>query len=403
MSCKSESSDIIENGNEEEPVPSILKDRTYKKVREDISLTGKEKALSKSQIEFSFSVIEEFEKDGDNKRDNFIISPFSVHQCLSMLANGLSEEAGKDILKILLPESTKIEDLNSYSNHITTALFDIDNLSDMVVSNSIWTSKGYSVSDVFFKTIKESYKGACNSADLFSDEGKNKVNRLVNRQTYGLIPDFFDAPPCVSALLVNALYFRAPWYTNQFELAKGNFRNIKGESIPAEFVTYTDYFNIYKDDLVQVLSVEYGNGAFRLNIVQPVNYDTELGLSSNKWKEITSALKRQYVNFFIPRFNVEYKGNIMDVLSKLGLSDVFKGKNLSKISSDIEDLKLFQHSAVLKVDEKGSEGAAASAAGWISGEGFPTPELFKADRPFMFILDEVSTGTILFMGRINTL
>lgn len=71
------------------------------------------------------------------------------------------------------------------------------------------------------------------------------------------------------------------------------------------------------------------------------------------------------------------------------------------------DFNFVIHSAVLKVDENGSEGGAATATGWVgsSGEGTTPskPELFKADRPFMFILDEVSTGTILFMGRINTL
>ncbi len=404
--CQNETPEVIEPNNEEEVVTPLEKDRTYKK-REDVKLSEKEMALSEVQSDFSFRFFEEYEKLLNRKnlhKENFVVSPFSVHQTLSMLANGLTDEKIKETLSILLPEKASVEDLNAYNRHIVDALADLDNYSDVVVSNSLWTNTGYSVNEDFSKAIGDAYDAEALSADLFSFDGMKKVNKWIEKKTFGLIPQLFDNPPYVSATLVNTIFFKSGWWNGTCDLSKGEFNNIDGSIVNTDFFSYPDILNSYKDDSYNVVSLKYGNSAFRLNIILPGKDDMDVSMANithEDWKRIKESFEEKRIEFYIPKFDVAKKEDIIEVVYGMGLSEIFDGRNLQKISSDIEGFNSILHSAKLKVDEKGSEGAAATAGGWLTGDGLGTKEIFRADRPFMFILDEVSTGTILFMGRIN--
>lgn len=407
--CSSEVPEVIDDDNGEEIVTPIEKERVFKE-REDIVLSEKEKAMSSLQNDFSFKLYKEYEsslgKNGMQK--NFILSPLSVHQCMSMLANGLGDESVSDIVKVLLPESCNIGELNAYNKHLIDALSDVDNLSDITIANSLWTNTGYNVGKDFANAVREAYYAETGSADLFSDEGRLKVNGWINEKTGGLIPELFITPPMVSAMLANALYFKATW-SEKFKVTDGVFRNANGKRAETDFITHTTYYKLYKSDSFKVLSISYGNWAFRMNIILPEqNIPQEsFELTSTEWERASSCLKLSRVEACLPKFKVEENANIIEILKNMGLHKMFSGKNLSKISSDFMGFNAVLHSAVLKVDENGSEGGAATATGWVTSSGEGTtpsePELFKADRPFMFILDEVSTGTILFMGKINNL
>ena len=407
--CSSEVPEKADNGSREEIVSPVEKERVFKP-REDVVLSAEEKAMSSLHNDFSFKLYREYENSLGNKKmeENFILSPLSVHQCLSMLANGLEDTSVSDIVNVLLPESCNVEELNAYNKHLIDALSDIDNFSDVIVANSLWTNTGCNVEKSFANTVKEVYYAGSETANLFSDEGRLKVNGWVNEKTGGLIPELFKTPPYVAAMLVNALYFKASW-SEKFEVTDGVFKNENGKPSETDFITKTTYYKLYKGDSFKVLSVSYGNEAFRMNIIFPdENIPLEsFELTSLEWERISAGLKHSRVNAYIPKFKVEENAEIIEILRNMGLSKMFLGKNLSKMSSDIEEFNKVLHSAVLTVDENGSEGAAATSMGWFTspGEGTAeqTPELFKADRPFMFILDEVSTGTILFMGKINNL
>lgn len=406
ISCSSEMPERIDDGNKDEIVVPAEKERVFKS-RENVVLSENERAMSSLQNEFSFSLFKKLQETNGDRNTNLIISPFSAHSALSMLANGLDEGAVKNVVDILLPEKVSLNELNAFNKHLFDALPLLDNFTDLYIANSLWYHNGLVLNDAFIRSLKDSYYAEVAPTDLSSEEGKKRINSWIEEKTAGLIPDFFKNPPYCSMTLVNAVYFRAPWKMEFRDVVEREFVNSNGTKVMTKMMTNKGSYDIFISDKYSVLSLPYGNGAFRLNIILPGNpKDMEMNISPGEWKDMSAGLSPKDVEVFLPLFEVSDHKNLLDILKRLGLSELFKGGNLSTISTKAEDVGAVFQEVVFRINEKGSEGVAATGikASTLDVNSLPvTYERFNVDRPFMFILDEVSTGTILFMGRINSL
>ena len=132
----------------------------------------------------------------------------------------------------------------------------------------------------------------------------------------------------------------------------------------------------------------------------------ESNLSAEHFQELTNAMHTQKVIVSIPKFKLESSFQLATVLAGMGIDDIFSGKAdfsaMLKNPPDGTHVSDVIHKAFVEVNEKGTETAAATAVMTCIMNGvylMPVPMVFRADHPFLFLIREISTGAILFIGR----
>jgi len=162
----------------------------------------------------------------------------------------------------------------------------------------------------------------------------------------------------------------------------------------------------YSDDHLQMVTLPYGNGAYSMVFALPKGDFGEMLLQlkqSGYWQNCLSNLKPQEVELFIPKFKVEYEPqpNLNNILIKLGMGKAFTGfADFSGISDVGLSISQVRQKTYIEVDEKGTEAAAVTVV-QMDGTSVPSTPVFFANRPFLFVIQENTTGTTLFMGKIG--
>ncbi|MDE6009533.1 MAG: hypothetical protein K2G90_10050 [Muribaculaceae bacterium] len=385
------------------PEPMVIKERM------DISLTPQQKEGVMLQNDFAFRL---FNEDKKGNSSNSLISPLSLTMCLSMAANGASEEVRNEIVDNLLPGGGSLDELNSLNKYLVESLSDVDNSSILTLANSAWVDRKFTLLSPFSESIREYYNAESASLNMYSGEATDRINEWVNSTTNGLIPQLFTTAPACDLTLINTMYFNGAWW-DPFEekyTDKGMFSNENGSRKEVDFMNKYNPFNIAITSDYSVLQLPYGNKAFSFYALMPSEGHT-LDLTAEKWDEIKNGMCFQEVIISMPKFETEY--NVSDMQRKMesaGISKLFNsGDALINTVSPTAlggDLSMV-HKTVFKVNEIGAEGAGLTAAFWCTaaldgGETPKTPEIIL-NRPFIYIVEEQSTGAILFIGAIRNL
>jgi serpin B len=249
--------------------------------------------------------------------------------------------------------------------------------------------------------------------DFTSPTALKTINDWCAKATNNLIKEPLDRiSPCAAMYLINAIYFKGIW-TTQFDkknTAKATFFAENGTQSQVDMMHIPESsFPYYGDENAQYLDMAYGNGAFSMTVILPHEgktlQDVIDNLSTDYFNNIVeNRLQERSVRVFFPRFKMEYKIELQDdVLPALGMPSAFD----SKIAdfSDMSKIHLFIsrviHSTFVEVNEEGTEAAAVTIVEMeytSVGGGLP---VFRADRPFMFVIRENSTGAILFIGKMG--
>lgn len=407
-SCNSQT--IIEPETPEIPeVPSIPSAK--------ISLTrGQEKALE-AQNELAFKLfVSEYataRKEGNN---NILISPLSCATCLGMLANGATGEALNELTALLVPEGGTLEDLNSLNQMLASYLATVDPHSSLLLANSIWAHKNINVNKNFIDLNATYYNAAYQTLDLFSQSAADAINSWSAESTNGIIPQLFHSAPESPLVFANAMYFKGAW-SNPFDKANTKeeiFHNIDGTSsnvdmMNAKFENCAWYFACTD---FKAVSLTYGNTAYSLYAILPSEsygfdkflseYDTQM------WRDIKDLMvPYPSVEVAMPKFDIKHEWDIKNALHNLGYNKILTEKgSLSGIFENAggSDLLISQKS-VLSINEAGAEGAAVSFGLWGSwNPGGVNPiydDCIRLDHPFIYIIEEASTGAIVFIGAID--
>lgn len=362
--------------------------------------------------EFSFDFYSTTAKETNG---NIIVSPFSVHDALTMTfegARGSTAEQMRNVLRLGFDISMTRYGYLSLLDKINSTRLDLA----LSTANALWTQNGYPFLGDFITDVEKYYYGRAVNLDFVNDpEGsRNKINFWVEEKTEGKIKDLLSPGqinPMTTLVLTNAIYFKGTWqYTFDAEkTAKAPFHIDEEKTVDADMMFLDNSearFGYYEDEEVQVLEMPYRGGNLSMVVFLPKTgfSDFERSLDFEKTDLYLSSLTNSEVVIYFPKFKIESKFTLNEVLKVMGMPEAFiaGAADFSGMTGD-KDLYISYviHQAFIAVDEEGTEAAAATAVVMErTSASHQSRKVFNADSPFLYAIRDRETGLLLFMGRL---
>ncbi|KAK2391616.1 serpin-ZX [Trifolium repens] len=378
-----------------------------------------------NQTNVSFSIANHLFSKQSHQHKNIVLSPLSLQVVLSIIAAGSEGPTQQQVLEFLQSKST--DHLNYFASQlVSVVLSDAGPAGGPLLSfaDSVWVQQTLSLLPSFKEIVSNDYKANLSSVDFINKavEVTQEVNLWAEKETNGLIKEILP-PDSVNSqtrlVFANALYFKGAW-TEKFDASKTedyDFHLLNGSSVKVPFMTSKKKQFIRAFDGFKVLGLPYKQGGdkrqFSMYIFLP---DEKDGLSTLVEKVASESEllahklpleKVEVGEFRIPKFKISFGLETSDILKELGVVLPFSGGGLTKlVDSTVTGQNLYVsdifHKSFIEVNEEGTEAAAATAAtvllrGIMSA---PTRLDFVADRPFLFLIREDLTGTIIFVGQV---
>jgi serpin B len=350
-----------------------------------------------------------------SEEGNIFFSPFSISTAMAMVYEGAEGKTAKEIKSVFgFPKYD-----NSRRNQYSTLLSEInkkDKKYTLNTANALWAEQDFNFLDNYLTTVEKYYGGKTTNLDFKNDWEASRliINNWVEDKTNNKIKDLFpegSINPLTRLVLTNAIYFKAEWL-KQFDADKTrdmNFRVNPDKSIKVPMMQRTDgksIFNYTQNKDLQILEMPYAGEDLSMLILLPFNNDIEVlenSFTIEKLTEWKKSLRKRRVKIYIPKFKFETKYFLKETLGDLGMPTAFT--NLADFSgmTGTKELEIDKviHQAFIEVNEEGTEAAAATGIAMVVKSIPPPTPIFKADHPFIFIIQQNETGNILFMGRVN--
>lgn len=397
--------------NEEATQPEVTIDPVIENERVSITMTKAEEQIVAQNTDFAFNYFRAMEQAYPEKKQ-MALSPLSASIALSMLSNGAEGETLNELLNGLGFKDLNMEATNLFHKKLMGELSGLDRTSAVAFANSIWMNIGFNPLKTFTKSLTDNYNAEVRQLDFAT--AIPVINQWCEEKTNGCIKNFLsDLNPEAKAVLLNALYFKGNWKVPFLKenIRKGTFSNEDGSRQEADFMHLGSSFRYGKNEYASVLELPYGNEAFNLQIVLP-NEGTEwksciAKLDGDSWRILQKGMSEKLIDLKLPKFKIEQKERLNEALNSLGIMKAF---TLAEADfSNMTEEKLFiesvQQATYFNVDENGTEAAAVTGIMTEtdpgSGEVQVKPIPFYVQRPFLFLLTEKSTGSILFMGKVT--
>ena len=381
--------------------------KQIKSDQEDIQMSEKSLQLIRSDNTFGFRFFSALPESHDK---NIMISPLSVSMALSMALNGANGETKTAMQNTLGFESLSQEEINQVYFDLVTALKKADEKVVLNIANSIWIRKGFPVLNSFTDVNRKYFDASVTNLD-FNVAALNIINSWVNSKTNGKIPTILDAiAPDEIMFLINAIYFNGKWQI-QFDPSKtvdSPFKLYNGQSVSVPTMKVKEKFASSQQQNYKALKMPYGRGKYQMVILLPdEGTSTEIvakNLDRLKWEALLSSLNNPAeIEVWLPRFEYSWESQLKELLSSLGMGIAFTDNaDFSKINPNQQLLiTKVKHKTYIKVNEEGTEAAAVTSVG-IGLTSLPAnPAEFHVDRPFLYLITEEDTGSILFIGKVE--
>lgn len=380
----------------------------------EITLRAEEAGIVKNDQQFAFELFSNvFSEEAKGEDKSFMVSPFSLSMALAMTWNGAVGETKTAMQETLKMGNYSDDDFNGYYKKLKEALLKTDPSTQLSIANAIFTNKFITIKPNFIKTNTDYYHATVQPVDFSLPTTKDIINRWASDNTNNLIKEVIDKTNIDDLMyLLNAIYFKGIW-TTKFDAkntSKKAFLTENGTKRTVDMMSQTAKFNYTEDEIMQVVQLPYGNQAFSMLVLLPQSGKKQTDVVSalqNKeyWGKTRTALRQAEVVLSLPKFKTEYSIKLNEVLGKMGMGvafDPYKAdfSRMSEISAFISFVK---QDTYISTDESGTEAAAVTVIGMEMTSAAPGPQkvIFNADRPFIYVIQENSTGAILFMGAVK--
>lgn len=347
-----------------------------------------------------------------SREGNLFMSPYSISTALAMTYGGARGDTATEMKKTLR-FSLDPKRLHAAEAGLVRALHSEG--VTLHVANALWAAAGHPFLPDFLDMARRHYGARVEEVDFRNEEAARKtINDWVEQQTRekikDLIPkDLLDA--LTRLVLANAIYFKGAWAEKFDEGTTGNepFYLLDGDQVRTMTMEQTDNFRTATIGNVQVLELPYAGRELSMLIALPQKRDglpaLEQKLSAKSVRTWREALRKTRIRVLLPRFKIESSFSLGNVLQALGMRDAFSRDtaDFSGMNGNPDDLYIAAvlHKAFVEVNEEGTEAAGATAVVMKSrGRPAPPPE-FRADHPFVFLIQHEKTGAILFLGRLT--
>ena len=354
---------------------------------------------------------------------NLVCSPLSLQYALAMTANGASGQTRQEIIDFLGYGEEGIDALNEYSKTLLEQLPAVDLDVTLKVTDALLVNDRFPLLPSFKETVEKNYYAAVENMD-FSDPRQiaARINDWSSRNTDGFIDKVLEPSeisPDAVAYIMNALYFKAKWagseddpmFESKYTKAE-DFHLSDGKTIKVDMMRNTRWHQYAEMDGYKVLVLPYANYMFNMYILLPDENDINGlvdKLKTTAWSDILNSIKRDAEVFVrLPKFEIENKYNLNEALQTLGVERPFQS-GLAEFDMMFQPKDGYYYwigkviqKARIKVSEKGTEAGAVTVVEMEGAMEAPGEEhkkvYFHADHPFVFIIGEKTSGTILFEG-----
>ena len=382
-----------------------------------LTLTDEERQLVRNNSDFAFSLFRKLRSElssSEPVQPSVVLSPLSITYALGMLNNGATGQTQQQISEVLGGAGFgSCELINGFCRKMLDASGTLDKKTQVLIANNIYVnaSRGYRLQPAFVQAAADYYDATPETRDFFDGHTRDAINQWSSDHTKGMITEPLkesEFDPMTISYLLNALYFKSEW-TLPFD--KSQTRKTRfGENATAEMMCQAEGFMYAEDDWCQSIRLPYGNGAFEMTVFLPRHGKTIDDLLSrmngSTWNAMNYA---QYEVFLmLPRFETDTDQRLEHIMAALGMPRAFDPASAQFEGFAVNDahpgtpihIDFMKQVAKIRVNESGTEAAAVTVIGMKDGMA---PEVkyaeFIADRPFLYVISERSSGSIFFMGQ----
>jgi serpin B len=380
----------------------------------DVS-TSDQALLVEGNSAFAFELYQALKEQGGN----LFYSPYSISLALAMTYAGARGETAQqmaDTLQFLLEQERLHPAFNWLDAELATRGEGAQGKDGegfrLNIVNAIWGQNDYEFLPAFLDVLAENYGAGLRILDFITEAEKSRVtiNDWVSDQTEGRIEDLI--PPgaideWTRLVLTNAIYFNAAWAYpfNEKMTADGPFYLFDGGQVTVPMMKQTESFGYTEGEGYQAVELLYDGGVLSMVILLPEagNFEAfEEGLQAQQVSNIISGLQPTEVALTMPKFEFDSEFSLKDILAGMGMPVAFtEDADFSGMTGNPElFISDVVHKAFVAVDEAGTEAAAATAVIMKLTAVPPPPMEVTLDRPFIFLIRDIDTGAILFVGRV---
>ena len=375
----------------------------------DIITEPYQKEVIESANKFAFDLFKPV-MTGTKGTDNVMISPFSITSALSMTLNGAAGETFEAVRNTLRFEDKTLQEINETYLKLMTDMVPVDKRVVMEIANSVWVEKRLIVKQPFITSLEKWYKAESHDIDVSDPNAVTIVNDWIAEKTHDKITDMLDElNPDLAMLLINAIYFNGKWryQFDKQETTDETFYLTPDSPKNVPMMHQKENLNFAETDNAKIAELPYGQGNYTMVVVLPHENVTTDEIANaltpevwNGWMDMLSTGTRE-VELSIPRFKYGYKRTLNDDLTGMGMGLAFSDfADFSNISDQSLRISRVLHQTFIDVNEEGTEAAAATVVEIIL-TSMPVTYQLNLNRPFLYFIREISTGTIVFMGRVS--
>ncbi|MBR1468875.1 MAG: serpin family protein [Prevotella sp.] len=417
LSCSSDVPEV----NEEKEIVNLLSEA------KPVHLTQQQRVFVNDNNRFTLNFLKTV-NETDHSGKSFIYSPLSITYVLGMAnaaSTGLTEQELEQTLGF---HEGGIQAVNDYCKNLIDNLPNVDKDVTLNIANAIFLNKKFTLKKQFQDDMKQYYSATAEALDFSSPSTLTRINNWANEKTNGMIPTILDqVNPRMVSYLLNAIYFKADW-TSKFDeknTRNETFTNEKGVSKQMPMMHQGVLISYLKNNTYAAVKIPYGNSLWNMTVMLPeegkttddiINLLAERGLYMKNYPGGEGDMLQTYeVDLKMPRYETSsdtdfLNGGLIALLTKMGIhrafdSDLAEIPNMANVPVFIS---MMRQKAKIKVNEEGSEAAAVTVGGFTNTSIGPDPEPvtipkadFHANRPFVYVISEASSGVILFVGKFT--
>jgi len=361
---------------------------------------------------FALSLYQEL----SNTEGNLFLSPFSISTALAMAFAGARGNTARE-MATALHFSMKGEKLHSGFAGLKRAVLEAEGKEGvrLKVANALWPQQGYPFLPEYLSLLERYYGTTVTPVDYAraTEQARQTINQWVERETEQKIKDLIPPgvlDPMTRLVLTNGIYFKGDW-ASQFKKNATHdapFHGTPGSPIQVPMMTQQHRFRYGERQDLQILELPYAGKGLSMVVLLPRREDglpeLERALTAAGLADWTRGLREQEVVVFLPRFKLISQFRVDAALHALGMVDAFSPGKADFAGMDGRPRWLYigavLHKAFVDVNEEGTEAAAATGVVVAASAARMQPPTFRADHPFLFLIRDNQTGSILFMGRV---
>ena len=396
------------------PGTGVALSEKQRDISPDVSTSDSNK-LVEGNSEFAFDLYQALRQ----QKGNLFYSPYSISLALAMTYSGALGETEKqmaDTLHFELQQALLHPAFNALDLELASSGEGAKGKDDkgfrLHIVNAIWGQNDYKFLNQFLDVLAVNYGAGLRLLDFISEPEQSRItiNNWVSDQTEGKIKDLIPQgviDDLTRLVLTNAIYFNAAWL-NPFEnelTSDRAFHLLEGDDVTVPMMTQTNSFGYATGDGYQAVELLYDGSELSMIILLPNSGQFESfqnSLNAALVDHIVSDLQSRQVSLTMPKFEFESEFSLADTLAAMGMPMAFSDEaDFSGMTGNRElTIRDVLHKAFVSVDEAGTEAAAATAVVVGLKSAPEQPVQVTVDHPFIFLIRDIETGTILFVGQV---